>query len=751
MVAHPSTPSSPCHEPDGMDSAASVTHCLDAATTGLADDPELRAEVRAELASHLESAVRSYTGAGHSLNDGVRKAIEDFGPPVDVSESLVKANRGRMQWRALTRMALRWAAVPAAIAVAVLVTLMMTQRLQRMASAFRDLGEIYPTQAEGRRWASLKIPSVAPSGPLSSLPPETAFYFVGDTSRAAVPEQQRAIWSAHPDDKVYYANYISALCAHGDVTDLERFRSALDHARRVDPGNARYDYILAYLLAERAESRTDKLTDADRQALHEASTAALARGHAKPRYRRYTLQMLTRRLALLPPAVRVEDLAERLRYVASQSQPDTTMLKRLAAISMARAESLADAGRIDEAMAISETWRHLVDRLNGDAFAYVDVLAIREIADGVRSRDAAQYAFLRAPWSKVASEISSVVARSGRRGRSAETPSRDLVQRHGSVFARMITPVPGTPPLPPSVTMPGRGEAVTAAQSGQVVPVSVQAAAGRKLDSTRWAEHVFLEQAAAVAGLLLITLMMLASAIAVLRYRRSSVGTRRILVLPGWKRWLEFIGMGLVVPIAVYALYSRGSDFAGREYGVSYLGNRFVLELVLLVVSMIALYGLLITRYMRERCRELGMTVPAFAAWRVVVVMFCLAFLWGLCFSWRGDRPLMPPQHVAVAVAIPGAVIALAVISGWIGALFGGRRVADYHAVSARSRIPAFAVAILFIALAVQPLLRSEEARYLRSERLFEWSATEGFVNTEYRSVLEISDEIRDILGRIGV
>lgn len=735
-----------------MDSATSITHCLDAATTGLADDPELRTDVRAELASHLESAVCSHTGAGLSLDEGVQKAIEDFGSPADIAEALVRANRNRMRWRALTRMTLRWAAVPAALAVAVMLTMLMAQRLQRVASAFRGLGEMYPMQSEGRRWASLKMSPQGSPGPLSSLPPRTRFFFTGDLGRDSIPDQQKAIWDAHPDDKVYYANYISALCAHGEVTDLRRFRLALDHAGRVDPGNARYDYILAYVLAEYAGAafRRGELSNSDRRALHEESMAALAKGHTKPRYRRYTLEMLTRRLSMLPPIVRVEDLAERLRYVARQSQPDTMMLKRLADATSALAQELVDDDRIDEAMSLAETWRHLVERLNSDAFTYVDVLAMREIADGVRSRDAAPYAFLRAPWLNVAAEISGVVARAGQSDRPADSPSPEVVARHGSVFARMLTPPSGAPPYPPIVTMPRRGEAVTAAQSGRVVPASVQAASGRKLDYTRWAEHVFLEQAAVAGSVSLIAVMMLGCAFVALRYRRSATATRRVLILPGWSRWLEFAGMGLVVPVVAYALYSRGSDFSGREYGVSYLGGRFALELGLLAVSMIALYSLLVGRFLRGRCREMGMTLPRFAAWRVIVVMFCLAFLWGLCFSWRGDRPLMPPQHLAVAVAIPGMVIGVVVICGWISALFGGRRVADYHAVSARSRIPAYAVALLFIALAVQPLLRHEEARYLKNERLFEWSATDGFVNTEYRRVLEISDEIREILGRMG-
>ena len=73
-----------------MDSATSITHCLDAATTGLADDPELRTDVRAELASHLESAVCSHTGAGLSLDEGVQKAMNNFNgsviPPTEQNE-----------------------------------------------------------------------------------------------------------------------------------------------------------------------------------------------------------------------------------------------------------------------------------------------------------------------------------------------------------------------------------------------------------------------------------------------------------------------------------------------------------------------------------------------------------------------------------------------------------------------------------------------------------------------------------------
>ena len=78
----------------------------------------------------------------------------------------------------------------------------------------------------------------------STLTAEQRFLLEGDTTRATRREQQRAIWEAHPDNKVYLGNYLTALASTGaDTLPLDYLRQELAAARKIDPENARMDYL----------------------------------------------------------------------------------------------------------------------------------------------------------------------------------------------------------------------------------------------------------------------------------------------------------------------------------------------------------------------------------------------------------------------------------------------------------------------------------------------------------------------------
>lgn len=735
-----------------------IERCLDDATAGLSPDPELRADVRAELESHVRTAAAEYESTGLAAAESMQRALESFGPVVDLAAELVDANRHRMRLRAWLRVTLRWLVVPASVALALFVAAFMLGRVQQIVSGFRELSVLYPLQPDSRRWHAVDVPPGAQRDVISVLNTGDAFYFIGDSSREGYPAQQRAIWEAHPRNKVFYANYVSALCAQGDLRDLEFIERELSHAAQVDAENSRYDYILAYAIAESAckiersvggfES-PPRIRVNDRDRLEQAVDIIL-RANAKPVFRRYTLSMLKRRLAILPPAGRIEQLTQRADFIARQTQPDTVILKKLARIVSAYTDSLVEEGRLDRAKALFDTWRHLVRLLNDDAFSYVDMLAIKEITRSADVSAPRPQAFLAAAWTETARRIASVVAHGGdaRLVRQARPPGE--LQRRGSLFARLVTPQRDMPPFPPTVPRPQRGEPVVAAQSGSAIPAAVRAGAGSQFDYTRWAEHVFVEQAAVSVALLALVLMMAGSGIVALRYHRHSCsGAADLLIMPSWSRWMELVGFTLLAPLIVYVLYSRFSDFSGREFGISYLGHRFALEMLLLIATLLGFYRLAALRHVRARCRDLGLSVPPRApGWSLAVACFCVAFLWGLSFSMRGEESI-GGRDLAIAVAFPVGVTVLIATWRWLHTLLCGSSHGTFHRVAARSMVPICAVAVLLVGL-LMPVLLHEEGRYLKNERLYEWSAGKGVANTEYERVLRMRDEVRRILKGLG-
>ena len=72
-----------------------IDELLDAATRRLRPDPDLRLEVRQELAGHLHDSVQESIAAGIAREEAVGQAIQEFGDPVDVADGLWETHRRR--------------------------------------------------------------------------------------------------------------------------------------------------------------------------------------------------------------------------------------------------------------------------------------------------------------------------------------------------------------------------------------------------------------------------------------------------------------------------------------------------------------------------------------------------------------------------------------------------------------------------------------------------------------------------------
>jgi len=82
-----------------------LTDACDVAAAGLRSDAELYLEVRRELESHLEAAAQEAKHEGQSEAEAVDSALQHFGSPSELADTLLSANRRKMQWRARIRIA----------------------------------------------------------------------------------------------------------------------------------------------------------------------------------------------------------------------------------------------------------------------------------------------------------------------------------------------------------------------------------------------------------------------------------------------------------------------------------------------------------------------------------------------------------------------------------------------------------------------------------------------------------------------
>jgi hypothetical protein len=208
------------------------------------------------------------------------------------------------------------------------------------------------------------------------------------------------------------------------------------------------------------------------------------------------------------------------------------------------------------------------------------------------------------------------------------------------------------------------------------------------LEPGRRSDFVMLEQSAVATLIVVFVFLMLVAGLLALRWWRSdAVGSAPFLMLPDWRSGTRIIAVSVVLPAAIFILYTRFSGLAGRENAVTSNVPRYVAELLAFGLFILIASTRMSLRHVRSRCRVLGVPVPEkrrTLAWLAV---------------WRSDYGL-------------------------------------YLGTAARSLIPVFAVAVLLLGGVVQPWLAREETRWLRADPLLsQGSNIAGFTSVETRVV----------------
>ncbi|NLF32231.1 MAG: hypothetical protein GX591_15250, partial [Planctomycetes bacterium] len=126
----------------------------------------------------------------------------------------------------------------------------------------------------------------------------------------------------------------------------------------------------------------------------------------------------------------------------------------------------------------------------------------------------------------------------------------------------------------------------------------------------RAAEYALIEQAALVglltAVLIVALLAVLCTGISLLRRRTA----RPYLLFVGWGPIGRICLLAIVMPLAVYVLYTRLAPFSSQRFGWWYAEDRIALELVTLGLVIVGLLVGLTYRAVRRRAAEAGLEVP---------------------------------------------------------------------------------------------------------------------------------------------
>ena len=92
---------------------------------------------------------------------------------------------------------------------------------------------------------------------------------------------------------------------------------------------------------------------------------------------------------------------------------------------------------------------------------------------------------------------------------------------------------------------------------------------------------------------------------------------RGVLVFVGWGRLGRILLLGLVAPLAAYAMYLGAAAGLGGQTGLTLSGlGRIVVELAALGAIIFGLVARLSRSAIRQRAAEIGLTVPPPSTWR---------------------------------------------------------------------------------------------------------------------------------------
>jgi hypothetical protein len=634
-----------------------VERLADSATEGLKDDTELRLDVRQELVSHIEESVADCREDGMSEEQSVAEGVKAFGPATDIAAELVSANRSRMRIRQLVRLAMRALIVPASLMVALWIQwgTVATGNVVKQAFAFDGdrLDDDYMKKALC----------------LDEMSEDAAFLFFGDSSLETDLERQRSIWERHPTNRIFFGNYITVLMANrqlNDMDDLRYFEQEIRRGERLDPKNARYNYLLAALMIEMASEIEDVASDDDKEetvfkvkdrALLDRAMAEMLKGGEKPFMDTYSTRMQALRGAELPEERSIAQRVARMVFFAGTFIPNPMKHRTLARTSSEYARLLIEEGKKKEAIPYLEACLPLAHKSFENGETLVESLVAFVIA-GMASNNAAVLQSIgepeRAAKVLACSEAVTAVSRAYRaRVRNKDNNMDELITKHGSILQTMLMAVSGAEDITEEDLAPGRTLEQTLIERGWL---------------------------ASFVGCLLVVMLGFFLVSLCLRFARGGESAP-LLLLPDAAQTLRVITYAVLIPLGVFFIYTRHTDLAGRDLSMR-IWPRFVAELYLLAVIMLSVAAHQMQKLVNVRCQQLGLESPGKRNYFVI-----------LLFSF-----------------LPLGLIA------WTAA--GRQKSAMFRGTVARSMIPVLALIIILVGTVVHPYLLNREKRFVQNDRI---------------------------------
>lgn len=720
-----------------------IVQYADEAATALAADPELCLLLHREVISHASEKVHVYLKAGSDWEESVGLALREMGTPGAFAAAWQRTHAATVRQRARMRLAL-WLLLPVVLLVYGWVQYVEYVRLTHAVHICRYLQGVSSDSPNVYYDAANLSPILQdyfPAQPAKQR--EENLLLFGDLTRAGLAAQRRAIWEAQPDNKVFFAYYFDGLVWEGvhSPRELAHFRKEAQLGMKLDPTNAFYHYMLADALAGQAishygekpgiDKKSGKTIYAyqvkDRQLFDEAMHELLIAVRL-PEMKTYHFAMMQAQFAQLPSPRHLEDDWLRLTIAITRLFPEQPKFRALAWVIPYYAHLSVMEGRRDNAEEIAQLWHPLVKHLTANSHSIIELLVINAVVNISADGDAGIY---------------------------DELGEHAKVQQLRSQQKRLIAPI-----IEYRATQHDQGKVrhllyeYGAIELCPLLPLYSSYFTIDELAPLRNLEYVLMELLVASLLPTILLVMLIYAWLAGMRWGMAAEGVMAApftALLPA-KTLLRIIGLSVLLPLAIYYLFTRESGLAGREHSI--MATFIVLipaEILGLAVLLLVLPMRMAKRAICRHCEALGIPVPPrgyrrcrsflSGAWSFIwVMLFLFVGIAGttatIIFNMFGILRINSIFPIVFTCLLVASVL-------FPGVLKWQQAYGQFYGIVAKTLIPIYALTLLLFSLTALPYLSWNEQYWLRQDRLlFAQPVSADYPTVESRCVKLIQAQV---------
>lgn len=523
-------------------------------------------------------------------------------------------------------------------------------------------------------------------------------------------DSKRRLHLLVPGNPAYYAEYAQEIANERRKLPDD----FLEKAAGVAPENAMFTYWAAGQIGGDAVEKIRKGGSASRfqkgvrlsalpteaeytikdAAAYAESLVLLEKAAALPGYETYVNRMMAERISLVPKGT-FADYTRALAVIYGTSAAGVISQRKVVDVMCARAEELSKAGRKEEFLSLVKQREAFLAGMGRNP----DMYLVGELVYSVCVSGTATNFHAAAERLGLAD-----LAGTYRKQRDAIMEDKDFrdIRRAGDE-----TSIPeGRASALTHLTLP-----MVTAQVRNPPPLG-----DAELEPLRMVEH----EMATRLGLTGIALLLLPAALAVFLFRFVAapvirLPARSISRLLGAWDWALVMVLGVALPIAAFLIITRLTPLGGRGYGIQHF--QFALPGVPLVALLLSL---LIAPALVIRVRLARWLAPFGIRERLVPLVslatLAMLLLWALAVLPALERIELSERVLIVLAAPPALCIAL-IFANALRAILGKPRARLAQAATALAVLPAYAVAVAALCLAL-PIYSAAEKRWLAKETL---------------------------------